>query len=427
MTLGAPALDEAFDVTRSLRHVRSVRRGTTGGGGVSLELVHAGKVRELYDAGPDQLRHGGLGPDLGLRRDPGRTHPRQGPGAHGHDRLLAGAAGRRGPQPPGVGRPGRPAPRGGRSWAAPPAWPGSPGGPCSCAGPRCCRSSASSAATWSVRAGPSTRRPGTLHGMALPAGLRQAERLPEPLFTPSTKATEGHDENISYEQAVDLVGKETAEEARDICVEAYRRAADAAEQHGIIVADTKFELGLIDGTPGPVRRGAHPRLLAFLAGRPVGSRAPTRPSFDKQPVRDWLAATGWDKTPPPPALPPEVVRGDERALRHRLRAHQRAGSGRLVRSRRRRGCREIRASGSRCGCGPGSPIRRGPPSSGPCPPSVSTASSGVRVGKAIRFTVEAADEDGRPGPGRGDVPSACWPTPSSRTPTSSVAAGSGAA
>ena len=88
---------------------------------------------------------------------------------------------------------------------------------------------------------------GTMHGTPLPAGLKQAQRLPEPMFTPSTKATEGHDENISFDDAVDLVGKETAEEARDICVEAYRRAAAAAERHGIIVADTKFELGVIDG------------------------------------------------------------------------------------------------------------------------------------------------------------------------------------
>jgi phosphoribosylaminoimidazole-succinocarboxamide synthase len=148
---------------------------------------------------------------------------------------------------------------------------------------------------------------GTLHGMSLPAGLEQAQRLPEPMFTPSTKATEGHDENISYEQAVDLVGKETAEEARAICVEAYRRAADAAEQHGIIVADTKFELGVIDGRLALCDEVLTPDSSRFW---PADQWRPgtNPPSFDKQPVRDWLAATGWDKVPPPPALPPEVVR-----------------------------------------------------------------------------------------------------------------------
>jgi len=92
------------------------------------------------------------------------------------------------------------------------------------------------------------RATGAVCGIALPPGLRESDKLPEPIFTPAAKInTGGHDENISYEQAVDLVGKETAEEARTICVEAYRRAAHAAEQHGIIVADTKFELGVIDG------------------------------------------------------------------------------------------------------------------------------------------------------------------------------------
>jgi phosphoribosylaminoimidazole-succinocarboxamide synthase len=149
-------------------------------------------------------------------------------------------------------------------------------------------------------------RAGTLHGTPLPKGLRQAERLPEPLFTPSTKATEGHDENISFDDAVDLVGKERAEEARDISVEAYRRAAATAERNGIIVADTKFELGIIDGKLSLCAEVLTPDSSRFW---PAAQWAPgtNPPSFDKQPVRDWLSATGWDKTPPPPALPPEVV------------------------------------------------------------------------------------------------------------------------
>ncbi|MGH9018804.1 MAG: phosphoribosylaminoimidazolesuccinocarboxamide synthase [Acidimicrobiales bacterium] len=148
---------------------------------------------------------------------------------------------------------------------------------------------------------------GTLHGMALPPGMAQAERLPEPLFTPSTKATEGHDENISYDGAVDLVGKETAEAARDVCVEAYRRAAAAAESNGIIVADTKFELGFIDGTLALCDEVLTPDSSRFWPAD-EWKTGTNPPSYDKQPVRDWLAGTGWDKTPPPPALPAEVVR-----------------------------------------------------------------------------------------------------------------------
>ena len=148
---------------------------------------------------------------------------------------------------------------------------------------------------------------GTLHGMALPSGLRQADRLPEPLFTPSTKATEGHDENISFDQAVDLLGKETAGAARDLCVEAYRRAHAAAEAHGIIVADTKFELGFIDGRLALCDEVLTPDSSRFW---PADEWQPgtNPPSFDKQPVRDWLEAQPWDKTPPAPALPTEVVR-----------------------------------------------------------------------------------------------------------------------
>jgi phosphoribosylaminoimidazole-succinocarboxamide synthase len=148
---------------------------------------------------------------------------------------------------------------------------------------------------------------GTLHGTPLPSGLRQAERLPEPLFTPSTKATEGHDENISFDQAVDILGKETAGAARDLCVEAYRRAHAAAEAQGIIVADTKFELGLIDGRLAICDEVLTPDSSRFW---PADQWQPgtNPPSFDKQPVRDWLEAQPWDKKPPPPALPADVVR-----------------------------------------------------------------------------------------------------------------------
>ena len=150
------------------------------------------------------------------------------------------------------------------------------------------------------------RKSQTLHGTSLPAGLRQADRLPEPLFTPSTKATEGHDVNISYEEAVEIVGKETATAARDLCVEAFRRAHGAAEAQGIILADTKFELGVIDGRLAICDEVLTPDSSRFWpADRWEPGTNP--PSYDKQPVRDWLEDSGWDKTPPPPALPAEVV------------------------------------------------------------------------------------------------------------------------
>jgi len=147
---------------------------------------------------------------------------------------------------------------------------------------------------------------GTVHGTPMPEGLRESDRLPQPVFTPSTKATEGHDVNISFEEAVELVGRQKAEAARDISLAAYTRAADWAAERGIIIADTKFELGLIDGRLSICDEVLTPDSSRFwpATGWEPGS---TPPSFDKQPVRDWLEETGWDKTPPPPALPDEVV------------------------------------------------------------------------------------------------------------------------
>lgn len=146
----------------------------------------------------------------------------------------------------------------------------------------------------------------TMHGQELPGGLRQSERLPEPVFTPSTKAAEGHDENISFDAAVKLAGGELAEEARRISIEAYRTAADLAAAKGIIIADTKFELGVIDGQLCLCDEVLTPDSSRFW---PADSWEPGRtpPSFDKQPLRDWLEGTGWDKKPPPPPLPAEIV------------------------------------------------------------------------------------------------------------------------
>jgi len=147
---------------------------------------------------------------------------------------------------------------------------------------------------------------GTMHGEPLPPGLRPSERLPEPVFTPSTKATEGHDENIGFDQACRLVGTEVAEAAREISLAVYRRGAQTAAERGIIVADTKLELGFIDG-----RLAICDELLTPDSSRfwPADAWMPgtVPPSLDKQPLRDWLEATGWDRRPPPPALPAEVV------------------------------------------------------------------------------------------------------------------------
>ncbi len=150
------------------------------------------------------------------------------------------------------------------------------------------------------------RRSGTMHGQRLPEGLRQSEQLPSPVFTPSTKAAEGHDENISFEAAVDLVGLDLATEARRISLEAYRVGAEWAATKGIIIADTKFELGLIDGRLSLCDEVLTPDSSRFW---PADAWKPgdTPPSFDKQPLRDWLEGTGWDKQPPPPALPAEII------------------------------------------------------------------------------------------------------------------------
>jgi phosphoribosylaminoimidazole-succinocarboxamide synthase len=150
------------------------------------------------------------------------------------------------------------------------------------------------------------RRSGTMHGQALPEGMCQSEQLPEPVFTPSTKAASGHDENISYAAAVGLVGAEVAEEARRISLAAYAKGAALAAERGIIIADTKFELGLIDGQLAICDEVLTPDSSRFW---PAEDWKPgiTPPAFDKQPLRDWLEETGWDKTPPPPRLPAEVI------------------------------------------------------------------------------------------------------------------------
>ncbi|MBA4370287.1 MAG: phosphoribosylaminoimidazolesuccinocarboxamide synthase [Coriobacteriaceae bacterium] len=156
------------------------------------------------------------------------------------------------------------------------------------------------------------QREGTVCGIALPAGLRESERLPEPLFTPSTKAVIGeHDENISFERAARIVGAETAAALRDAAVAVYSEAREHASSRGIIIADTKFEFGEVDGVLTLVDEVLTPDSSRFW---PAITYEPGRAqlSFDKQYVRDWLEASGWDKRPPAPALPAEVVEGTSR-------------------------------------------------------------------------------------------------------------------
>ena len=148
---------------------------------------------------------------------------------------------------------------------------------------------------------------GTVHGMPLPPGLEQSQQLPDPIFTPSTKAEVGeHDENISFDDAAKLVGHDVATEAAAISLRVYERAAARAARAGIIIADTKFELGWIDGKLALCDEILTPDSSRFWEAS-AWQPGTTPPSFDKQPVRDWLETTGWDKRPPAPALPPDVV------------------------------------------------------------------------------------------------------------------------
>lgn len=148
---------------------------------------------------------------------------------------------------------------------------------------------------------------GTMHGTELPAGLLQSQQLPEPVFTPSTKAADGdHDENISFDEAVELVGAELAERARDASLALYTKGAELAAERGIIIADTKFEMGLVNG-----ELVVADEMLTMDSSRfwPADQWEPgsTPPSFDKQPLRDHLETLDWPKTYPPPTLPESVL------------------------------------------------------------------------------------------------------------------------
>jgi phosphoribosylaminoimidazole-succinocarboxamide synthase len=150
------------------------------------------------------------------------------------------------------------------------------------------------------------RASGRVCGIPLPPGLGESARLPEAIFTPSTKAASGHDENISFDQMVEAIGGPLAEQLRSVSLDLYRRAADFAEPRGIILADTKFEFGLIDKKVIWIDEALTPDSSRFW---PAQGYAPGRPqpSFDKQYVRDYLEKIGWNKQPPAPELPQEIV------------------------------------------------------------------------------------------------------------------------
>ena len=148
---------------------------------------------------------------------------------------------------------------------------------------------------------------GTVCGISLPAGLRESEEMPGPIFTPATKAESGHDENIAFDRVVEIVGGDVAERLRDASLAVYEKASEYARARGIIICDTKFEWGEVNGRIILVDEVLTPDSSRFwpaegyLPGRP-------QPSFDKQYVRDWLTESGWDCNSPPPALPDEVAR-----------------------------------------------------------------------------------------------------------------------
>jgi phosphoribosylaminoimidazole-succinocarboxamide synthase len=158
---------------------------------------------------------------------------------------------------------------------------------------------------------------GSVCGIRLPTGVRQADRLPEPIFTPATKAESGHDINVSFDEMKRALGEDLAEALRTASLRVYEFAAQYALDRGIIIADTKMEFGLLDGQLILIDEVLTPdssRFWAVSEYQPGGSP----PSFDKQFVRDWLERSGWNKKPPAPELPPDVVEGTSRRYRDAL-------------------------------------------------------------------------------------------------------------
>jgi phosphoribosylaminoimidazole-succinocarboxamide synthase len=150
------------------------------------------------------------------------------------------------------------------------------------------------------------QKTGAICGIPLPKGLRESDKLPEPIFTPSTKATTGHDENISFEETVKTIGQPLAEKLRDTSIALYSTAAEYAAERGIIIADTKFEFGVSNGELIWIDEALTPDSSRFWPASQYEPGVPQQ-SFDKQYVRDYLERIGWNKQPPGPALPADVV------------------------------------------------------------------------------------------------------------------------
>lgn len=162
------------------------------------------------------------------------------------------------------------------------------------------------------------QKKGTVCGITLPTGLRESDKLPQPLFTPATKAASGHDENISPDRARQIIGAQAYGELECLSLSVYQKAADYARERGLIIADTKFEFGYAGGKLILVDEVLTPDSSRFW---PLDEYQPGRSqkSFDKQPVRDYLVSIGWNKTPPAPPLPPEVVESTNKRYREALR------------------------------------------------------------------------------------------------------------
>jgi len=167
---------------------------------------------------------------------------------------------------------------------------------------------------------------GSICGIKLPEGMKQADRLPEPIFTPSTKAQEGHDQNVTFEQLVDIIGSDLANRLRDYSLKLYNKASRHAEGRGLILADTKFEFGILDGKLVVADEIFTPDSSRFWA---MDEYEPGRPqkSFDKQYLRDYLESIAWDKNPPAPVLPDHVV---EKTRKKYLEAYERITGKKLV-------------------------------------------------------------------------------------------------
>ena len=373
-----------------------------GAGRRLAAALHSGKVRELYDAGDGRLVMVASDRVSAFDVIMAEPIPEKGRVLTAMTVLLVRGDGRRGAGHAAGGRPGRDRAAAGRYGRAVGV---GRAGPCWCAGPRCCRSSASCGATWPARPTRSTHgrarstawpcRPGCATGRAA---------CPSRCSRPSTKATEGHDLNIDFAAAVDLVGHEAATASPGHLPRALPRAAARCAAAGLVLADTKFELGYVDGhlslcdevcTPDSSR--------LWPADQVVPGTTP--PAFDKQPLRDWLAAQPWDRTPPPPSA---ARRGDRGHVSARYVAAYERVTGRSLSDWYGATAMRFRARVEvqlRPGIADpeGATIERALPALG------FEGVAHVRAGRSFRFEVDARTRLRR-GRRRPSWPTGCWPT-----------------